>query len=100
MPYVLHDLEATTDYSYDWSDYLDEAGSPSDTLSTSAWTIEPENPGSPSEPILSGDQISGNIASVFVSNLLAGQIYRLSNRVVTAQGRTEIWSITLRGGRR
>ena len=100
MPYRMQDPQAAPDYSYDWSDFLDEGGSPSDTLATSVWSIEPTNDGSPTEPALSGDTTNVNVTSVFVTGIQRGQVYRLTNTVTTAMGRRDEWSITIRGEQR
>lgn len=95
MPYVLIDPQETLDYSCDWSIFLDDVGSPSDTIDTSQWSIFPQE-GSPQAPDLSGALNSNGITTIKVTNALVGQVYRLSNKVVTAQGRTAERSVTLR----
>ena len=90
MPYRLIDPDETLDYSRDWSAFLDDRGSPSDTIQTSAWSIVPAG------PTLSGAQLGGAVASVFVSGAALGRLYRLTNRVTTLQGRTAERSTTLR----
>jgi hypothetical protein len=90
MPYRLIDPDETLDYSCDWTDFLEDAGSPTDAIQTSTWSV------TPSGPTLSGERLDGNTASVFVSGAVLGRVYRLSNRVVTLQGRTAERSVTLR----
>lgn len=94
--YHLIDPQEVLDYTFDWSNFLDDAGSPSDTISTSSWAITPQEPGSPSEPVLSGNSNTVNMATVFVAGCGAGGLYQRTNTVVTAQGRTAERSITLR----
>ncbi len=96
MPYVPIDPGEKLDYTIDWGDFVDEGGSPSDTISSASWSIDPLNDGSPSEPVLSGETNTVSTATVFVNGCLAGQVYRLTSRIVTAQGRTAERSITLR----
>ena len=95
MPYVLIDPQETLDYSCDWSLLLDDVGSPPDTIVTSSWSVTPQI-GSPQEPDLFDTNISGAITTIKVKNGVAGQVYRLSNRVATNQGRTAERSVTLR----
>ncbi len=90
MPYRLIDPDETLDYSCDWTDFLEDAGSPTDAIQISTWSV------TPSGPTLSGERLDGNLASVFASGAVLGRVYRLSNRVVTLQGRTAERSVTLR----
>ena len=95
MPYLLIDPQETLDYTFDWSAFLDAAGSPGDSVAQSSWTIAPQA-GSPPAPALSGAVFTPTTATVFVSDASAGAIYQLSNRITTAQGRIAERSITLR----
>lgn len=94
MPYLLQDPDETLDYSCDWSDFLDDGGSPSDTISTSQWSIEPQT-GSPQAPELSSSTTVGNVTTIFVSGCVRGETYKLTNRVVTSQGRTADRGMTI-----
>ncbi len=96
MPYLLIDPQETLDYSFDWSQFLDEVGSPGDTINASFWAVTPLGSGSPTEPILSNQSNTATTATVFVSNCAAGGVYQLTNTVTTAQGRTAERSIALR----
>lgn len=100
MPYVLMDPDAKLDFSFDWSDFLDEGGSPSDTISSAVWTVEPTNDGSPSEPVTSGSSISGVTTTTFVNGVQHGVVYRLICRATTGQGRISEQAITIRGHQR
>ncbi len=93
MPYRLIDPDEKLDYSCDWSTFLDDGGSPSDTIATSSWSIT--DAGSPA-PVLSGQTNTTNSATTFVAGCTLGEVYRLSNKIVTAQGRTAERTITLR----
>ncbi len=94
MPYLPIDPGETLDYTCDWSAFLDDGGSPSDSIATSSWTITPQE-ASPVIPTLAGEINTVNTATVFVSNAVYGQVYQLTNRIVTAGGRTAERSITL-----
>ena len=97
MPYRLIDPDEKLDYSCDWSTFLDDGGSPSDTITTSTWSIT--DAGSP-VPTLSGETNTTNSATVFVKGCTLFEVYRLSNKIVTAQGRTAERTITLRCAQR
>lgn len=90
MPYRLIDPDETLDYACDWTAFLADGGSPGDSIETSAWSIAPAG------PVLANQSLSGALATVFVSGAQAGQVYRLSNRITTALGRTAERSWTLR----
>ncbi len=96
MPYLLIDPQEILDYTFDWSNFLDGEGSPSDAISSSTWAISPMEAGSPSEPVLASESNTATTATVYVSNCAAAGVYQLTNAVVTAQGRTAERSITLR----
>lgn len=98
MPYLLQTSGEDLDYSFDWSDYLDDQGSPSDTIASSDWSVEPDV-GSPS-PEIHGETTSGSTASAFLKNLTPGEVYSLVNTVVTAAGRTGQKQVTIRCERR
>ena len=93
MPYLLIDPDEKLDYTCDWTTFLDDGGSPSDTISTSTWSIT--DAGSPA-PTLSGGTESDGVATIFVEGCTLGEVYRLSNKIVTVQGRTAERTITLR----
>lgn len=95
MPYLLIDPDETLDYARDWSGFLDDGGSPSDSILSATWTITPQE-ASPQAPVLSNPSNTATTAKVFVTGAVYGQVYRLANRIVTAQGRAAERSITLR----
>ena len=90
MPYRLIDPDETLDYSCDWTAFLEDAGSPTDAVQTSVWSIVP------SGPTLSGERLDGAVASIFVAGAALRRVYRLSNKITTLQGRTAERSLTLR----
>ncbi len=96
MPYLAIDPEERLDYTLDWSAFLDEAGSPSDTIASSSWSVLPASVGSPTQPLLSGETNTAATATCFVANCTVGEVYRLTNRIVSAAGRTAERSLTLR----
>lgn len=86
--YKLVDPDATEDFSFDWTNYLSEIGN--DTIATSTWSV------SPSGPTLSNDSNTDYAAVCYISGCEAGIVYSLSNKIVTALGRTAERSISLR----
>lgn len=77
------DPNAVLDYPIDWSDWLD-----SDTISTSAWTVEPG---------ITEDSSSNTttVATIWLSGGTAGETYSITNTIVTAGGRTNDQTITI-----
>ena len=89
MTLLLKDPDATLDYLIDWgSDYLSD-----DVLETSNWSVDPVEAGGVAVEASSADLL---VATVNVSGGIAGRRYRLTNHVVTASGRADSRSITLR----
>jgi len=89
MTLLLKDPEATLDYSVDWgADYLS-----GDALAESGWTIIPDEPGGVT---VVSDRFDLLIATAEVSGGIAGRLYRLTNHVVTIEGREDSRSIMLR----
>ena len=95
MPYLLIDPQEVLDWTCDWAAELDDVGSPSDTISTSAWAITSQE-GSPQFPDLKTATVSGTLTTIFVFNCVRGEVYQLTNTVTTGQGRTLERSMTLR----
>lgn len=95
MPYLLIDPQETLDWTCDWAAELDDVGSPSDTISSSAWAVTPQE-GSPQQPDLKTASTVGTKTTIFVYNCKRGEVYQLTNTIVTGQGRTLERSITLR----
>lgn len=89
MTLLLKDPAATLDYSVDWgADYLT-----GDVLTESSWTVVPAEPGGLSIMSSRFDLLT---STVQVGGGIAGRIYRLTNLVVTAEGREDSRSIMLR----
>ena len=90
MSFLLKDPLATVDYTVDWrADYLDEA----DSLVDSQWAVEPDEPGGVT---VASDSFTVSEAKVSVAGGIAGRIYRLNNRVLTAAGLEDRRSVTIR----
>lgn len=89
MTFLLKDPDATLDYAVDWgADYLS-----GDVIETSVWAVSPVETGGAA---IEGSQADLLIATVNVSGGIPGRLYRLTNQVVTASGRTDSRSIMLR----
>ena len=78
------DPDAVLDYSVDWSTWLG-----SDTISSSTWPVVPSGITKDSDT----NDTTGT--TVWLSGGTAGQTYLLTNRIVTAGGRTDDRSITI-----
>lgn len=89
MTLLLKDPEAMLDYRIDWgADYLD-----GDVLTASSWTVSPIETGGVSIVSSRFDLLA---ATVEVGGGQPGRIYRLTNHVITAEGREDSRSIMLR----
>jgi len=89
MTLLLKDPEATLDYSVDWgSEYLS-----GDVLAESGWMVSPVEEGGLT---VIGSQFDLLIATAQISGGVAGRLYRLTNHVVTVEGREDSRSIMLR----
>ena len=89
MTLLLKDPQAALDYSVDWGrEYLD-----GDALAASSWTVAPVEPGGVA---VVASRFNLLIATAEVSGGVAGQLYRLTNHVVTASGHEDSRSIMLR----
>lgn len=86
MSLYVKDPSATLDYSINWNAGYLQSG---ETLSSSIWTIFPAGMTQNSAASAAG------VASITVSDGAAGQIYQLTNRITTSQGRTDERSITV-----
>ena len=95
MSVKIKDPNALLDYSIDWETegYL-LPGSPAEGVEESTWLIEPST--SPEELTIEENFLDGNIASVTVAGGVAGHRYKLTNRIVTTEGREDDRSIIVR----
>lgn len=89
MTLLLKDPGAILDYAVDWGkEYLGEDG-----LADSSWTVSPAEPGGVE---VVGSRFDLNTATVKAGGGVAGCLYRLTNHVVTLEGREDNRSIILR----
>jgi hypothetical protein len=89
MTLLLKDPEAVLDYAVDWgAEYLS-----GDVLTESGWTVSPAEAGGVS---IASNRFDLMVSTVQVRGGIAGRIYRLTNHVVTAEGREDSRSILLR----
>ena len=77
------DPNAILDYSIDWSLWLD-----GDTIDTSVWTVA-------AGITNAADSSTTTTATIWLSGGTAGTSYTVSNRITTADGRTEDRSMTI-----
>jgi hypothetical protein len=78
------DPDATLDYKRSWSDWL-VAG---DTILTSTWIV-------PIGLTKTSESNTTTTATVWLSGGTVGQSYEITNRITTAQGRTDDRSIQI-----
>lgn len=78
------DPDAVLDYSVDWAAWLG-----ADTIATSTWPVVPAGITKDSD---TNDTTS---ATIWLSGGTAGQTYQITNRIVTAGGRTDDRTITI-----
>ena len=79
------DPDAKLDYGCDWSDWLPEGK----TITNSEWFITPAG------PTKSAQTNSTTAATVWVEGCEAGTVYTLTNRITDSDGRVDDRSITL-----
>lgn len=84
MGYYLQDPDEKLDWQHDWSAWLG-AG---DSIASRQWTI------SPTGPTLTND----TTAAVTVTGMTRGQVYRLAEKVTTANGIIGERSVVIRAG--
>ena len=77
------DPDATLDYQVDWSDWLG-----GDTISTSSWNV-------PNGITLDTDTNTTTTATAWLSGGSVNKSYEITNRIVTAGGRTDDRTITI-----
>jgi len=82
------DPDAVLDYQIDWTDWL--AG---DTISTSAWTVS-------AGLTKTSESNTPATARVWLSGGQAGSVYKATNRIVTAGGRTDDRTLEIRVNQR
>ena len=89
MTFLLKDPVATLDYAVDWgANYLKD-----DTLVSSDWAVSPVEAGG---AVIVDNSFDPTVASAKVSGGIAGRVYRVTNHVLTVQGREDSRSVVLR----
>jgi len=78
------DPSAILDYSIDWSLWLD-----GDTIQTSSWTV-------PQGLTKASETNNSTTATVWLSGGTVDQTYTVTNRITTANGRTDERSILIK----
>ena len=91
MSYVLVDPDSAVSFSNDWGDFL-SGSSPPDAISSRSWSISPMHGDSPETPTLA----NSTSAKVTAKNMRAGNVYSLTEHIITAAGMIEDRTITLR----
>lgn len=94
MSYVLQSPAEGVIHSIDHSAKLAE-GSPEDTISTSSWSITPTSGGSPAAAVEDRGRVAG-ITSALVGGLVVGRVYRVTNKITTANSQAIEVSIEIR----
>lgn len=89
--YRPQDPDETLTHSVDFTPWLSESLSPTDTIASASWSISP-NTGTTVTDL--GE--SGNIVSASVSGLTRRQLYRLTCDMVSVAGETVQKSIVIR----
>lgn len=79
------DPDATLEFGRDWSAWLAANG---DTIVTSTWIV-------PAGLTVVDESNTATVTLVWLSGGTAGSSYQITNRVVTAQGRTDDRSIQI-----
>ncbi|AZM51779.1 hypothetical protein DMA15_03605 [Streptomyces sp. WAC 01529] len=79
------DPDATLDWVWDWSDWLE----PGETITTSTMTVS-------AGLTLNSDAHSATSATAWVSGGTPGTPYQVTNRIITSAGRIDDRSITIR----
>lgn len=74
---ILKDPNAILDYGFDWSDWLI-----TDTIATSTWAV-------PSGLVLEDEAYDNTTAVIWLSGGTLGQTYRVTNTIITNNGRQE-----------
>lgn len=81
ITFPFKDPDEVLDYVLDWSERLG-----ADTISTSAWEMVATNPDE--LLIIDSDSNTADTTTVWLSGGTLGETYQITNRIVTAAGRT------------
>lgn len=77
------DPQALKDYVFDWSDWLG-----ADTISSSEWTV-------PDGLVKNSQSHTTTLSAVWVGGGVLNRTYKISNKIVTTGGRTDVRSFEL-----
>ncbi len=89
MSLVIKDPGARVDYAFDWGDAY-----PDDQLIVEAsWTVEPDTPGGVGVAGASHDLLR---CAATLDGGAAGDVYRVTNRVILSDGQIDERSLTVR----
>lgn len=93
MAEFVHDPDADLDYGHDWSSWLG-----TDTITTSTWSITKVAPNSTGDtpPVLSASTHDTTTTTIWVDGGTVGKTYTLTNHIITAAGREDDRSHTLK----
>jgi hypothetical protein len=86
--YVLADPSSNLNFQHDWTEWL----AVGETITARLWSISPFNEGTPVTPALTG----ATTDTVFVTGMLQGRIYRLTERITTSAGVIDERTIVIR----
>ena len=78
MTTYIKDPQSVLDYGFKWSDWLDT----DDTVSTSTWNV-------PTGINEDSDSKTDTTTTIWLSGGTVGKKYKVTNRVVTTDGRTD-----------
>lgn len=79
------DPDAVLDWTMDWNEWL----GPSETISNSSWEVSPGI-------VIQSTNNTQKTAVVWLSGGTSGQVYLITNRITSSDGRTDDRSFTLR----
>lgn len=79
------DPQAVLDYARDWTDYLADG----ESITSSTWVV-------PDGITKASDSHDASSATIWLSGGTAGELYFITNRIVTNQGRTDDRSLIIR----
>lgn len=83
------------DYGVNWQKLPLPFLGPDETITTSTWTLYTTSWAEDTGPTLDDDTHTSTTTVVFVSGLVKGTTYFLTNHIVTSEGREKDESVTL-----
>lgn len=85
MPAYVKDPDASLDYGFDWSDWLDTG----ETILSSLWTVDDGLTGS-------GESNDDTSTTIWLTGGTDGEDYKAVNHIVTSAGREDDRTITIK----